>query len=139
MIEIILGIGVAAFIVYAGFNISSTLSMKRTSDKAREFLTNTEGNLNAALSELTSALENIRKITGNINTVAEDVRRITDTVALLEKGVHEMYGYLKEDLGPAAGSNIAGLKAGIKTGVVTLVKNLQEERSDDHEGRTRKT
>ena len=139
MIEIILGIGVAAFMVHAGFNIAYILSMKRTSVRAREFLTNTEGNLNAALSELKSALENIRKITGNINAVTEDVRQITDTVASLEKGVHDLYGYLKEGLGPSAGANIAGLKAGIKTGVVTLVKNLQQERSDDHEGRTRET
>lgn len=133
MIEIILGIGVAAFIVYAGFSISSARSVARTSDRAREFLSNTEGNLNAALSELTSALENVRKITGNINAVTEDVRKITDTVASLEKGVHDLYGYLKSDLAPAAGANIAGLKAGIKTGVVTLVKNLQQERSDEHE------
>ncbi len=136
MIEIILGIGVAAFIVHAGFNIAYILSMKRTSVRAREFLANTEGNLNAALSELKSALENIKKITGNINAVTEDVRQITDTVMSLEKGVHDLYGYLKEGLGPAAGANIAGLKAGIKTGVVTLVKNLQQERSDDHERRT---
>jgi hypothetical protein len=103
-----------------------------------QFLSQTEGNLNAALTELAGALENIRNITGNVNAVTEDVRRITDTVVILEKAVHELYGYVKEGLGPAAGANIAGLKAGIKTGVVTLVKNLQQERSDEHEGGTRK-
>lgn len=136
MIEIILGIGVAAFIVYAGFNISSTLSIRRASDSMRNFLTNTEVNLNAALVELASALENIKKITGNINAVTEDVRQITNTVASLEKGVHDLYAYLKADLASAAGANIAGLKAGIKTGVVTLAKNLQQERGDEHEGGT---
>jgi hypothetical protein len=33
---------------------------------------------------------------------------------------------VKERLGSAAGANIAGLKAGITTGVATLVKNMQE-------------
>jgi hypothetical protein len=47
-----------------------------------------------------------------------------------------MNEYVRNGLGPAAGANIAGLKAGITTGVVTLVKSLKEGRSDDHEGRT---
>jgi hypothetical protein len=44
--------------------------------------------------------------------------------------------YMRKGLGPAAGANLAGLKAGTATGVVTLVKNLKEGRSDDHEVRT---
>jgi len=43
--------------------------------------------------------------------------------------------YVRKGFGPAAGANIAGLKAGITTGVVTLVKSLKKGRSDDHEGR----
>jgi hypothetical protein len=44
--------------------------------------------------------------------------------------------YMRKSLGPAAGANIAGVKAGTTAGVVTLVKDLKEGRSDDHEGRT---
>ena len=43
---------------------------------------------------------------------------------------------VRKGLGPAAGANIAGLKAGTTAGVATLVKSLKEGRSDDHEGRT---
>ena len=52
MTDIILGIGVAAFIVYTGFQISYIQSIRRTSERMGDFFQNTEGNLNAALAEL---------------------------------------------------------------------------------------
>jgi hypothetical protein len=36
-----------------------------------------------------------------------------------------LYHHIKEGLGSAAGANIAGLKAGITTGVSTLVKSVK--------------
>jgi hypothetical protein len=136
MTDIILGIGVAAFIVYTGFHISYILSVKRTSEQMGDFFQKTEGNLNAALAELRETLENVKNITGNVNAVSEDVRQISSTVASVEKIMRGLYEYAKEGLGPVAGANIAGLKAGITTGVLTLVKSFKEGRSDDHEGRT---
>ena len=133
MLEIILGVGVAAFIVYAAFSIIYIMSMKRASDEMREFLKNTEGNLNATLSEFKSTLENMRKISGDVKEVTADVRQISHTMASLEKGIRDIAVYLNESLGSAAEANIAGLKAGISTGVATLIKNLQEGRRDDHE------
>ena len=136
MIEIILGIGVAAFIIYAAFSIVSTMSMKRTSDEMREFLKRSESNVDATLSELRGTLENIRKITGNVSAVTEDVKQISNSVANLEKGIRDLYEYIKESFSVAAEANIAGLKAGITTGVATLVKSMNEERSENHERRT---
>jgi uncharacterized protein YoxC len=133
MIEVFVGIGVAAFIVYAAFSIVYITSMKRTSDSVREFLKNTEGNLNATLLEFKNTLENLRKISSDVREVTSDVRQISNTVASLEKGVRDLVTYLNASLGAAAEANIAGLKAGIATGVATLVKNLHKERSDDHE------
>jgi hypothetical protein len=43
MTDIILGLGVATFIVYTGFHISYLLSLKRTSERMGVFLENTEG------------------------------------------------------------------------------------------------
>jgi uncharacterized protein YoxC len=133
MTEIILGIGVGVFVVYAVFNIVYLMSMKRTSERVGVFLANTEGNVNAALEELKGTLENMRKVIGDIGAVTADVRQISDTVAGLEKDIRGVYQYVKEGLGSAAGANIAGLKAGITTGVATLVKSMQEGRRDDHE------
>ncbi len=133
MIEIILGIGVAAFIVYAAFYIDYLMHMKRMSDNMGEFLKNTQGNLNATLSELNNTLENMKKISSDVKEVTGDVRQISHSVASLEKGIRDIVVYLKESLGATAEANIAGLKAGISTGVATLIKNLQEERRKDHE------
>jgi uncharacterized protein YoxC len=112
------------------------MNMRRTSDRMAEFFRNTEANLNGTLSELRDTLENMKKITGNVNEVTEDVRQIADTAASVERSIRGLYFSAKEGLGTAAEARIAGLKAGIRTGVVTLVKNLQEGRSDDHERRT---
>lgn len=128
VIEIILGMGVAAFVVYAAFSIGYLVSMKRASERVGKFLTNVEGNVNTALSEISGTLENLRKISGDVSAVTEDVRHIAHSMVSLEKGVRDLYGYLKESLGAAAEAHIAGLRAGIATGVVTLVKNLQEKK-----------
>ena len=128
MTDIILGIGVATFIVYTGFYISHILSLRRTSERIGDFLQNTEGNLNAALFELRDTLENLKKITGNVSAVSEDIRQISRTVAIVEKSVRGLYDYGRESLGPAAGANIAGLKAGITTGVSTLVKSFKKKK-----------
>jgi hypothetical protein len=134
MTQAILFIGVAAFIVYAAFSISYYIDLRRTSNALREFLMNTEGNLNAALIELKGTLENMNKITENVSGITKDVRDITDTVVSVEKGIQNFYGKVKNELASAAEANVAGLKAGIATGVVTLVRNMRERRSDDHEG-----
>ena len=136
MTDLILGIGVASFIVYTVFHISYILSMRRTSERLGCFFQNTEENLNAVLAGLRDTLENLKKITGNVNAVTEDVRLISSRVAIAEKIVRGLYEYGRKGLGPAAGANIAGLKAGITTGVTTLVKSLKQGRRVHHERRT---
>lgn len=135
MLEIILGIGVATFIMYTIFNVTYVLSKRRTSESMASFFRNTEGNLNAALAELKETLENLKKITSDVSAVTGDVKQISSSVARAERNIRGVYDHMKEGLGSAAGANIAGLKAGIATGVVTLVKNMREGRSDDHERR----
>ena len=127
MIEIILGIGVAAFLIYAAYFIIWVRSMMRMNATIDGFINRTEGNINATLIELKATLENLQKITGDVGAVTEEVRQISHTVASLDKGLKEVYGFVRDGLGPAAEANLAGLKAGIKTGVVTLVKNLREK------------
>ncbi len=127
MTEIILAIGCAAVIVYVVLFGVFVRDVMRTSRTLDESVRRTEGNMNAALVELKGTLENIRKITADVGVVSEEVRQISHTVAGLEKSLRELYGYFRSELGSAAEANLAGLKAGIKTGVVTLVKNLREK------------
>ena len=129
MIEIILSSGVIAFIVFAAFAISYLAGMKRARAAVEDFIKRTEGNVNDTLAELKRTLENVSKITGDVVAITEEVRQISNTVASLDKGIRGAYGYIKGGLGSTtAGASIAGLKAGIKTGVVTLVKNIQDRK-----------
>jgi hypothetical protein len=134
MIEILLGIGVAVFIVYAIFSIVYMMSMKRMNDALHDFILRTEVNANATLAELKVTLENIRKVTDDIGAVTQDARQISNSLATVEKGMRMLFEYVKEGVGSAAGASYAGLKAGIKAGFATLAKNPTEKGSDDHEG-----
>jgi hypothetical protein len=133
MLEIILAIGVAVFIVYVAFSIAFLMSMKRTSDAVHEFVKNNECALHEALSGLKDTLEEIRKVSGDVGAVTSDVRRVSHAMAGLERGMGILYGYLRSGLGPAAGAKLAGLRAGITAGVTTLVKNSRRKRRDSHE------
>jgi len=134
MHDILLGIGVAAFIVYAIFNIAYIMSMKRMSERVDKFLQDTEGNLNATLGELKGTLESARKITDDVSAITANVREIADTVVSVEQRVGKLYQQVQEGVASTAEANLAGLKAGIRTGVATLSKNLlRNERGDDHD------
>jgi len=76
MTDIILGMGVAAFIVYTGFHISYLLRGEQSCERIRDIFQNTAESLNAALAGFRNALENVR-------AASEDVRQIGSTVPRL--------------------------------------------------------
>ncbi len=127
MTNIILSIGVLVFIIYTAYFVVWVRSIMRMNTMIDGFINRTEGNINATLIELKATLENTRKITGDVGVVTDEIRQVSRTVASVDKGLKDVYGYVRDGLGPAAGANLAGLKAGIKTGVITLVKNLREK------------
>ena len=135
MIEIILGIGVAAIVIHVAVNIRYLASMKQTSDLVREMISKNGVAASETLADLKISMGNARLITDNIRVISEDVRQITNDVAGLETAVQELLAYMKTNMAAAAGANIAGLKAGIRSGVTALVQNIQHERSNEHEGR----
>jgi uncharacterized protein YoxC len=128
MNEALLTIGVVAFIIYAAFNISYIIEIRRTSVALRQLIMKTEENLHPALSSVRGILEDIRKTTYNVVVLTESVREVTETVQGVEKEVKDLYEYYREGMGEAARANIAGLKAGVKAGVVTLLKDLNERK-----------
>jgi uncharacterized protein YoxC len=132
MRDVILGVGVGAFIIYSVCIVYAMRSVIRMSSTINDFIRRTEGKMESGISELRETLGNMRKITGDISAVTEEVKRLYHTVAAMEENLENIYGSIKDGLGTAE-TNIAGLKAGIKTGVVTLVKNIKKGRSDDHE------
>jgi peptidoglycan hydrolase CwlO-like protein len=136
MNDMLMNIGVVVFIVFAIVSIAYQLNAYRAASALREFLCQSSGDMKKVLTELSVSLENLRKITDNISVVTEDVREITSTVTDLQRDVRTLYSVIKETVGSTVKADIAGLKAGVKTGIVTLVKNLKEDRSDQDERRT---
>jgi ABC-type transporter Mla subunit MlaD len=123
MIELLLGLGVAVFTLYAAFSIVSSISIKRTSDSMREFLMDTEGSLNSALSEFRATLENMRKISSDIREVTADIKQVSHGVADAEKVLRDRLVSLDQSLSSTVEANIAGLKAGVAAGVESIVRN----------------
>ena len=128
MNEALINIGIVVFVIYAAFNISNIIEMRRTSSALRQLIKRTEENLHPALTALRGILEDIGKATYNIAVLTRSLREVAETVARVEKTVNGLYEYYKEGLGEAARANIAGLRAGVKAGVVTLLKDLNNRK-----------
>lgn len=128
MNEALVNIGIVVFIIYAAFNIASIIEMRRTNIALRQLIKRTEENLHPALTALRSILEDIGKATYNMAALTRSLRELAETVARVENTVNGLYEYYKEGLGEAARANMAGLKAGVKAGVVTLLKDLNDRK-----------
>ncbi len=128
--ELLLAVGVIIFIIYAVFNIIYLIDLRKTSFAMRQFIAKTETNLDPALSELRRTLGDIRKVTDDVSTLIERLRAAVGTVAAVEKSIRTIYSYYKEGFGQAAQANVAGLKAGVKAGIVNLVKNLKDKKKE---------
>ncbi|OGW38920.1 MAG: hypothetical protein A2X58_07380 [Nitrospirae bacterium GWC2_56_14] len=133
MNEVLANTGVVVFIIYALVSIAYQVNAYRAASVLRQLVTQSSGDLLAVLAELRAALGNFRKISENVTVVTEDVREVTSSVAELQQEVRTLYRVIKDTAGVEARADLAGLKAGIRTGVATLVKGIKEERSDDHE------
>ncbi len=128
MNERLLDIGVVVFIIYAVINVSHIIEMRRTSIALRRFIEKTEENLHPALSAGRSVLEDIGRATHNIVELTERIREVAATLTSVEKSIRGLYEHYKEGFGEATYANIAGLKAGVKAGVATLFKDLNDRK-----------
>jgi hypothetical protein len=133
MNEVLANTGVVVFIIYALVSITYQVNAYRAAGALRQFVTLSSGDLLTVVAELRATLGNFRKISENVTVVTEDVRGITSSVAELQQEVRTLYSAMKDTAGLEARADLAGLKAGIRTGVATLVKGIKEERSDEHE------
>jgi hypothetical protein len=128
MNETLLSIGIVVFIIYATFNIVHIIEMRRTSVALRQLIERTEENLHPALAALRGVLEDIGKATYDVAVLTRSLREVAEKVVRVENTVNGLYQYYKEGLGKAARANIAGLKAGVKAGIVTLRRDLNERK-----------
>ena len=136
MNAMLLNTGVVVFILYALVSIMYQVSAYRAAVELRQFIRRSSGDLLTTLAEFRATLDDFRKISDNVTTVTGNVREITSSVVDLQHEVRTLYGSIKGAAVDEVRADVAGLKAGIRTGVATLVKSYQEERSDEDERRT---
>ncbi len=125
--EIILTIGVTAFIIYAAFNIFYLMELRRMSFAVRQLVEKAEENIHPTLVALRRALEDIGTVTDNVAELSESLREAADAVTAAEKRIKALYLAYEDGISEAARANIAGVQAGIKAGVGTLLKGLKSK------------
>jgi ABC-type transporter Mla subunit MlaD len=128
VIEILLAMGVLTFIIYASFNIYYLIELRRTSLAMRQLITRTDENLHPTLAALRHIFEDIGTITDNAAALSKSLRDAADAIGAAEKAIRTLYQSYEENFAEVARANVAGLKAGVKTGVVTLLKNLKDKK-----------
>lgn len=124
----LLNIGAIIFIVYAVFNILWLIDMRRTSVALRRLIGKTEESLGPALAELTRAATDIRKATEGAFQLVERLRIAAGTIISAEKSIESIYHYYRQSVSQSAQSNIAGIKAGVRAGVVNFLSNLKSRK-----------
>ena len=128
--EIILAIGVTAFIIYAAFNIFYLMELRRTSFAVRQLVEKAEENIHPTLAALRRALEDIGTVTDNVAELSKSLREAADAVTAAEKRIKALYLAYEDGISEAARANIAGVQAGIKAGVGTLLKGLKSKEKE---------
>jgi len=128
MHEMLIDIGLAVFIIYAAFSLVYIIEMRRTGIAARALMKNTAEEFIPALSELRNMLENIRKITDDISAVTRDVKEVVGSVADLERTARNTIVRYRNNLEEEANIHAAGIRAGITSGVSSLMDNVKERK-----------
>jgi methyl-accepting chemotaxis protein len=114
------------FIAAIGFLVYASLEIRRAAQTFKEFLKNTEERINSVLEETEQTLKSIRKVSDDMGTATENVRNfsgamheIVDNVRALSSIVH--------DVREGMSLRVLGVKAGIKTALNVLLKELMSK------------
>jgi indole-3-glycerol phosphate synthase len=126
--ETLMMTGIIAFIIFAAVSVVFLIITIRSGAELRRTIKSTAEDLDSALVEFRATLAVVRKVADGAAAVTGNVRDLTDTAVYLERGARQLYENYLDDLGVAAGANIAGLKAGVKTGVLTLFRNISDRK-----------
>jgi hypothetical protein len=130
-IEIMLAIGVVTFIIFASFNIYYLIEMRRTSLAVRQLVTRAEENIYPTLAAARHIFENIQTITDNTATLAASLRNAAIALNAAQgmiDMIKDLYMSYEKNVGQSVRANVSGIKAGINTGVATLLSSLKERK-----------
>jgi hypothetical protein len=127
-VEIMVGVGVVSFIIYASFNIFYLIEMRRTSLAVRQFVARAEQDIYPTLAAAKQIFENIQTVTDNTATLSKSLGGAAEVLTSAQDTIKDIYQSYDENLGQSVRANVFGLKAGIKTGVSTLLSNLKDRK-----------
>ncbi len=126
--ETLMMTGIIAFIIFAAVYVVFLIIVLRSGAELRRTIKSTAEDLDSALVEFRATLAVVRKVADDAAAVTGNVRDLTDAAVYLERGAQQLYENYLDDLGVAASANIAGLKAGVKTGILTLFRNISDRK-----------
>jgi uncharacterized protein YoxC len=129
---IILSIGffivTVTFLAAAIFLIYVAVEIKKSAAAIREFLNRTDERIKPVLADAEQVIKNLKGISSDVGTVTENVRNFSGVVSEIAtnlKVLSSMLSGLSEGLSVRA----LGIKAGIKTALEVLIKQIKERRS----------
>jgi hypothetical protein len=128
--ELLLTIGVITFIVYTFFNILYFVEMRRSGVALRGLISRAEESLLPVFEAVRRIFENVETVTDNAAALSRSLREAADGLTAAQTALRDLYRTYEEKADQAARANIAGLRAGVKTGVATLLSNLKERKED---------
>lgn len=126
--ETLMKLALIAFIILAAVYIVHLIVWIRAGMAVRSLVKKTDDNLQASLSELTGAMRGIRKVTDDAAAFTENVKELAETAVSFERGAKKAYDTYRDEISAAARAEVAGVRAGIKTGIIGLFKNLSQRK-----------
>lgn len=129
---IILSIGffivTVTFLASAIFLMYVAVEIKRSATAIKEFLNRTEERMKPVLDDAEQVIKNLKGISSDVGTVTENVRNFSAVISEISANLKVLSSMIS---GASEGLSVRalGIKAGIKTALEVLIKQIKERRS----------
>jgi len=120
-------LAIVALVVFLVWLIINVVDAIRS---VKKFLVTTEEAMGVTLGEVNQSLKSLRNVTDNITVVTDDVKGLSGSLRDAGRSVRQVgesirrVGEIVQSIGSETTGTVSGLKAGIKTGFDTLLRNL---------------
>lgn len=111
------------FIAVMGFLIYASLEIRRAAQAFKEFLKNTEGRINPVLEETEQTLKSLKKVSDDVGTATENVKNFSSAMYEIGDNIRALSSIV-HDVREGVSARVLGVKAGIKTALNVLLKEL---------------
>ncbi|BCB96706.1 hypothetical protein JZK55_16280 [Dissulfurispira thermophila] len=112
------------FIAAIVFLIYASLEIRRAAQAFREFLKNTEEKINPVMEETEQTLKSLKKVSDDVGTVTENARNFSSALYEIVNNIRAISNVV-HDVREGVSLRVLGLRAGIKTALEVLIKNLR--------------